>query len=245
MQFSVLQWNVWFEENIEHILSFLQNNPADIICLQELTRGYLKQTQENTWEYLANQLGYNLHVKEIPVITPEAQWAQGNAILSKHPIVDTSWVWVHEPISPEALNDQYRVYIDITLNMQDEQVVIGTTHLLYAPSFADTPAKRHETAKLCDILASKTGKFIFTGDLNALPDSQCIQSILRIMQHAGPGFDEKTWTTKPFSYPDFEATTLDWRMDYIFYKNMQPCEAHIIPTDYSDHLPIRATFTIL
>lgn len=37
MKLSVLQWNVWYKEDIRNIAKFLREHPADVICLQELT----------------------------------------------------------------------------------------------------------------------------------------------------------------------------------------------------------------
>lgn len=33
---SILQWNVWYLEDIKNTAQFLSENKADVICLQEL-----------------------------------------------------------------------------------------------------------------------------------------------------------------------------------------------------------------
>jgi len=96
-------------------------------------------------------------------------------------------------------------------------------------------------------LKKKKQSFIFTGDLNAAPDSFLINSInnLNNLKHLGPDFSEKTWTTKPFDKDGFAENELNWRLDYIFgTKNIVVEEIKIIETDVSDHLPIFARLVI-
>ena len=50
---------------------------------------------------------------------------------------------------------------------------------------------------------------------------------------------ENTWTTKPFSYNGFEATKLDYKLDYVFTSDdITVKDIRVIKTEYSDHLPI-------
>ena len=66
-----------------------------------------------------------------------------------------------------------------------------------------------------------------------------MQEIQKYLKNAGPDPSEKTWTTKPFSYKGFEASTLDWRLDYCFVTpDLQITSAEVVKTSYSDHLPI-------
>ena len=115
----------------------------------------------------------------------------------------------------------------------------------YTNAFQPTSRKIQETEKLISLIEGKTGPYILTGDFNAQPNSEVINKISNVMANAGPDFIQKTWTTKPFSYDGFKATTLDWRLDYIFTNpNLQNISAEILKTDLSDHLPILASFDI-
>lgn len=242
MEFSVLQWNVWFDENIENVLKVLQENKADFICLQELTRGHPKQTHENTWEYLANALGYEYHLQEFAFAT----WTQANAVFTRFEVQAKAAQWVNEPSGKAGAgyDDEYRAYAEVTAKIGDTEVTVATTHLSYTKAFEVLPQKFAEAQRLTEIFKTKTGPYIFTGDCNAQPDSSVIAEILKSLQHAGPNFSEKTWTTKPFSYEGFEATTLDWRLDYVFYKDLKVVSSEILKTDVSDHLPVLATFVL-
>ncbi|HSH18459.1 MAG TPA: endonuclease/exonuclease/phosphatase family protein [Candidatus Saccharimonadales bacterium] len=241
MQLSLLQWNVWFEEDIERVLGFLRQHPTDVICLQELTSGYSRQKHANTWEYLARELGYSVHYQAVPVRTPEAEWQQANAILSRFPIVSTASHWIHEPVS---VDDQPRSYVEAVLDIGGTPVTVATTHLSFAKQFALTPAKKAEVDRLTALVDATRGPYVLTGDLNDLPDSYCVSELMARLDHAGPPLTQNTWTTKPFIFPDFEATGLDWRLDYVFCKGLKVDDSKIIMTDVSDHLPIAVSLSI-
>jgi endonuclease/exonuclease/phosphatase family metal-dependent hydrolase len=241
MQLSVLQWNVWFRENIEHVLDVLRQHSADVICMQELTRGYIEQTHENTWEYIAHELGYEYRVQEIPIVTPTGQWAQANAILSRFPIRHKSTQWIHEPDDPESTTDQYRGYLEVTVDVGDTELAVATTHM----SFRTDPGDDRELRQLLANIEGKQTHFVLTGDLNATPQSPTVQALDQRLQHAGPNYRQNTWTTKPYHFGDVEMSTLDWRFDYIFTTpDVRTIESHIIKTDVSDHLPVVATLSL-
>jgi hypothetical protein len=71
MPVSILQWNIWCDEDIKNICLFLINHPADIICLQELTINYSKQNIKNVPDYLAKGLVLNYFYKKLPIQSTE------------------------------------------------------------------------------------------------------------------------------------------------------------------------------
>lgn len=241
MQITVMQWNVWYRQNIEHVLAVLQEHNADVICLQELTRGYLEQSQENTWEYLAHELGYFFQVQEIPIITPDAQWSQANAIFSRYPITSTVPHWIHEPAEADDPDDQYRGYLEVAININGTDCTVATSHMSFSENHGDDP----ELQNLLSILRQKHKRFVFTGDLNAVPGTQRVTEIAKLLQHAGPAYDQGTWTTKPYTYNGVDISTLDWRYDYIFTTpDIKATDARILTTEVSDHLPVLATLEL-
>jgi endonuclease/exonuclease/phosphatase family metal-dependent hydrolase len=238
MRVKVLQWNVWFKENIEQVVRELKRFDADVICLQELTQGYVEQTRENTWEYIGHELGYTYRVQEIPIVTAEAQWLQGNAIFSRHPVVGQMKTWLHKPADQEDTTDQYRGYLEVRIQIGDQQLTVATTHM----SFAQMNREDQELARLLSIIQSQSHPFVLTGDLNATPGSKRVVELAKHLQHAGPDFTQNTWTTKPYVFPSGPVSTLDWRYDYIFTSSdVMVQDARILETDISDHLPVQAT----
>lgn len=242
---KLLQWNIWYKEDIENILKSLRKIDADIICLQEMTINHQEfNVGINTPEYLAEKLGFNYFFKAA-VVNPLDTF--GNGIFSRHPIVESSFEFIQDPQYPNIPINDYssepRVYIECTVDVGTKKLSVATTHMSYTDKFKATSAKKAEAGKLLEILRKKKGSFIFSGDLNSLPGSHTIHSIQKHLIHAGPDFSENTWTTKPFSYNGFAAETLNWRLDYCFHTpDIEILSAKTIPTEYSDHLPILIEF---
>lgn len=238
MKLTLLQWNVWYKEDIRNIAAFLRGHPADVICLQELT---IQDTPKagHTPDFIAKQLGYHHFYKEIDL--GEGKINIANGIFSKYPILSTNWQWINEATGTGHYDDEYRAYVEATIDVNGAQITVATTHMSYTNAFVSTPRKLQETQRLSDILKTKTNHFIFTGDLNAPPDSPTIQTISENLRNVGPDFAVPTWTTKPFSYDGFKETELKWRLDYIFVTpDVRTTDAKVLSTDYSDHLPVWA-----
>lgn len=247
MLISVLQWNTWYQEDIRHIARFLHEVNPDIFCLQELTIDHSVQAVKHTPDYLTGHLGYYTYYHPIRIEAPDGRRATiANGIFSRFPITRHRFAWINEPKGAGGYDDEYRAYVEATLDLpHNPSVTIATTHLSYTHRFEPTPAKQAETDALIQQLSRHHDRLVFTGDLNAPPDSPTIKAIGKHLKSAGPDPTEKTWTTKPFDYQGFAETDLNWRLDYVFATpDLKPVSAEILPTDYSDHLPILAKFDV-
>lgn len=242
MKINVLQWNVWFREDIDRVIEVIKRLDVDIICLQELTHGYIGQSQENTWEYIQNQLNFNCVHQSIPIITKDEQWRQANGIFSRFSIGEPRKHWLHVPVDSNDITDQYRGYLEADVYVGDKPLTVATTHMSFHEYLTGTD---HELENLLDIAKQKSSNYLLTGDFNVTPGSRRIKELSKLFHHVGPEFSENTWTTKPHKTADFEAATLDWRYDYIFASNdVKVIDAEIIDTEVSDHLPILATIEL-
>lgn len=243
MKLTVLQWNIWFKEDIRHIAEFLRAHPADIICLQELT---IQDVPEigHTPDYIARELGYNHYYKQIPL--GEGKIDLANGIFSRYPITTTRTAWINTPTGSGGFDDEYRAYIEVQLNTGSQKIRVGAVHMSYTNhGFAPTERKGHETEKLVALLEHHKDHFIFTGDLNATPGSPTIQRISTVLHDIGPQPEQKSWTTKPFSYEGFTEDSLNWRLDYMFAtQDIKVVAAKVLDTDYSDHLPLWAEIEV-
>ncbi|HSX07406.1 MAG TPA: endonuclease/exonuclease/phosphatase family protein [Candidatus Saccharimonadales bacterium] len=238
-EISLLQWNTWYDEDPENVARFLCEQKPDIICAQELTVGR-SQTVPHMPEYIAARLGYNAHYQELPIESTDGkQLMLANAIFSRFPIKNGRFVWVSEPAETGGYGDEYRAYVEAALEIGDRELIVGTAHLSYTHKFEPTPAKQKETEHLLTELKKHQENYVFAGDLNAPPGSPTIRAIGKLLQNAGPGVSQNTWTTKPFSYNGFSESGLNWRLDYVFHTpDLQVAAAEILPTEFSDHLPI-------
>ncbi len=242
MRVKVLQWNVWFKEDIDKVVGVIKDLDVDIVCLQELTQGYVEQTQDNTWEHIQHELGYYGVHQTIPITTDADEWLQANAIFSRYPLHSQREHWLHTPKNIEDREDQFRGYLETVVDIDGTHLTVGTTHM----SFQDYEQQHDpELHKLLKATERKVGRYILTGDLNATPDSNRVQELARRFEHAGPSYAENTWTTKAHKTPEFEAATLDWRYDYVFATpDVEVLDSRIIETDVSDHLPVLVTVDV-
>lgn len=243
MQISVLQWNIWYKEPIENILSTIQEINPDIVCLQEMSIDNAEQSTNDTVAYIAKGLGYNVTYKEIPLEDQAMNLA--NAIFSRFDIVKEKSTWINKPTGTGQYDDQYRAYVEAELNVDGKPFRVGTVHMSYTHEFVPSDRKLKETSCLVHEIKKNETRFVLTGDFNAPPTSPVIKMIEQQLKNVGPDTNQNTWTTEPFKYNDFEENSLNWRLDYIFASHdVTTLSSEIINTDYSDHLPILATFEV-
>ena len=241
---KILQWNCWIFEKKENVLKLIQDVTPDIACLQELTIGSTFQNKANVIEFLSQELGMEQFHHVIPNLAASAGVGDlANGILSRFPIAQTNWAWIQEPQKGgNTYDDQYRLYVEAQLDIAGSPLTVGTTHTSYTHKFEGNEQSKIESDQLLSILDKEKEKFIFTGDLNSEPDSYLITEIQKHLFNLGPDKSEKTWTTKPFDYNGFTASTLDWRLDYMFgTSDIKVLDSKVVPTDFSDHLPLLVT----
>lgn len=243
MKLKILQWNVLYKEDPNKIANEIKKIGADIVCGQELIQHLSKKPQIDTAKEIANKISYQyIYQAADSWSNRDEKETQGNAIFSKHPILNYSHQHLqpakHNPPDPEH---EGRVYVEATIAINDIELSIGTTHLSYSHMFQITNHRKKEVDNLLEILEKKKAKYIFMGDLNSTPDSYTITEILKIntLKNPGPDFKRNTWTTKPFDYGGFRENKLNWRLDYAFLsRDLNLSNAEIVETDVSDHLPV-------
>jgi endonuclease/exonuclease/phosphatase family metal-dependent hydrolase len=237
MEVSILQWNVWYKESIMNVVKLLQEVDADVICLQELTQNEPEQFKRDTLRYISENLGFG-YFTSLPMTRDDVERSQYNGIFTRFKIEDTYQAWINIPQGEGGSSDEYRAYVEAKIMVGATQITVSTTHMSYTDRFIITERKKQEADNLISKLQGKA-PLIFTGDLNATPQSYTVQEISRYLVNAGPSDKEKTWTTKPFEHNDFKEDELNWRLDYVFTsKDINVMSTEIIQTGYSDHLPI-------
>lgn len=243
MNIKILQWNIWYKENLKKNVEFIKKADPDIFCAQELRQidGGNIDIPSEIHELLDHKYEYYYQVS--------ATWdnrddvtTQGNGIYSKFPILDRRHVYVTRfKHNPDSAMDEGRVYMEADLSIQNKTLTISTIHLSYSNGLVMNENRKKEADILVNTLKTKKNNFVFTADLNASPDSYVVKKILKEgnIKNAGPDFDQKTWPTKPFNYHGYEEPLFHWRPDYVFVtRDLNVVSSEIIKTDVSDHYPI-------
>lgn len=233
---KLLQWNIWFKENIDNIISELKNINPDIVCIQELS---ITADDKSNVDKLKSIYSYMYYEVADTFLDGRSQC---NAILSKYPILNAKKHYVQKPSDDKNdYSKEGRIYLEVQLNIEEKILNVGTTHLSYTHKFEETDLKDKEINELIKCI-NKTKNYIFSGDLNTTKTSKYIS---KIEQYLVNNDTSNTWTTKPFSYQGFDEKKLNWKLDYVFSTHdIKVVKTKVLETKYSDHLPILCEFEI-
>ena len=227
---KILQWNIWYKEDINNIAEELKRIDADVVCIQELS---FIGDDRNSVKVLNEIYPYIYYEVADTFLDGRSQC---NAILSKYPFINKNKSYLQEPgTDKNDYSKEGRIYLEVSIDYNDKVYNIGTTHLSYTHKFEETESKDKEVNKLIDIIKNKNN-YIFTGDLNTIKTYKYINEISKYYNYYET---TNTWTTKPFSYNGFVANELDYKLDYVFTSSeINVKNIKVIDTEYSDHLPI-------
>lgn len=184
--------------SLEGLAQTIEAEKADVIALQEVSRGWLIDGSVDMLTWLSQRL----HMPFVWGPTADPLW--GNAILSRYPIDD-----VQQYAMPN--NDQIRPmrgYLVATVNAGDLPLTIIDTHLHHVGNGSDLRVTQVQA--LIDTWAKRPAT-VLLGDLNAWPDSPEMQlartaGLIDSFAEAGTG-DGFTW----------RSDAADRRIDYIYH----------------------------
>jgi endonuclease/exonuclease/phosphatase family metal-dependent hydrolase len=209
----------------EAIARVIEQSDADIIALQEISRGWLINGSTDLVAWLSQRLGMPFLFKG----TTGPMW--GNAIVSRYPILD------HGSGSlPQLYTLIARGYLWATIDFGGPKpLLVIATHLIQ--SSADSAVRQEQVPVLLDFW-DHAPLTIILGDLNARPEAP----EMHLLREAGliDAWDE-TNSSPGFT---FASTTPIERIDWIWHSpDLIAIDADIIQSTASDHLPLWAVIT--
>ncbi len=213
-------FNTEGELDLETLATVIEGAGADIIALQEISRGWLISGSVDMLSWLSQRL-------EMPYVSgPTAGPLWGNAILSKYAIKD----YRNYELPPENICIE-RGFIAATIDIGETELQIIATHLHHIEE--DIEIRQEQVPVILDYW-DNTPKTIILGDFNALVDSPEIQMFYQA------GLQDTL-----FDQPDvltFNSANLYERIDYIWLSpDIQLVESYVPFSQASDHLPVVAT----
>lgn len=230
MKVKLLQWNIWYKENIDNILKVINEVKPDIVTLQEIS---FDNKDDSNLQKLKNNFKYGEFAQAQQFLYGRIQ---GNGIFSNYELISNKKIFVQNPSDSEDYSKEGRIYIEANIKVNEKELSVGTTHLSYTHEFKETDLKNKEIQNLINILKDKKENYIFSGDLNTTKTSSYIKQIQQYLINCDT---DNTWTTKPFSYNGFNEDKLNWKLDYVFVtKDIKVSQIDVIDTEYSDHLPL-------
>lgn len=209
----------------EALAQVIEASGADIVGLQEISRGWLIWGGMDMLEWLAQRL----EMQYIWGPTADAQW--GNAILTRLPIQS----YTNNTLPPEDVL-LLRGYLYAELDVNGQTLTVIDTH--FSEKKGQDDIRAQQASVLVDAAAGRPATIVM-GDLNSLPDSLALE----VMQ--GGGFvdiSRHSGLASTFTYPSFAA---DHQIDYIFASPDLAYSDFTIPlSTASDHLPLATTITL-
>ncbi len=211
--------------NMEALAQVIEASGADIIGLQEVSRGWVINGSADMLQWLARRL----EMYYVFGSSEGVQW--GNAIFSRYPIVEAKI----EALPPDSLALR-RGYIQAEIDAGQAKLQIIATHLHQIEE--DSTIRQQQVPGL---LAAWNGKqkTILMGDMNATPDSL----EMRLLSDAG--LVELAAAIGPDPAYTFNSVDPNRQIDYIWISpDLAPSGFQIPQTTASDHLPLVAVIAL-
>lgn len=208
----------------ETVARVIESSEADVIGLQEVSRGWLINGSTDLVTWLSYRLGMQVHFQG----TGDPVW--GNALLSRYPILEFG----HSDLPGEGtLIGRGYLWARIDAGMPEALLLINTH--LHQVEVEPEPRIRQVQAIL-DFWDGRTNTFVI-GDLNARPGTEEMELFTRAgftdsWAEAGDGAGLTYISSDPFQ-----------RIDWIWHTPSLTARAVEVPsTTASDHLPVVGTF---
>jgi endonuclease/exonuclease/phosphatase family metal-dependent hydrolase len=211
--------------DLEALAQVIEAGDADVIGLQEVSRGWVINGSVDMLQWLSQRL-------DMPYIFgPTEGLLWGNAILSRYPIasVDTG------SLPPESQRLR-RGYIKAEIETGQRTIYLIDTHLHHLEP--DSEMRQEQVPLLVEAWGGGP-RTILVGDMNATPDSPEMQIL------AGAGLVDVGGVLGPDPGYTFYSPAPDSRIDYIWTSpDIVPTSFDIPQTTASDHLPLVTTITL-
>jgi endonuclease/exonuclease/phosphatase family metal-dependent hydrolase len=253
MQFTFLTLNLWTGGTLfDQAFDFLHQTSADIMSFQEVydDRNADHPQHLQTFSKLKAAFpSYQAHFS--PAFyddQPHVSAEQGNATLSKFPIITSEVLYfdvpygVYQDVGPGPDYSQYPCPFEhVTLDIEkDEPLHVFNVHGIWGLDGGDNPRRLAMSQKIIDQIQDKK-YVILAGDFNLKPTTQTILNIEKYLKNVFKDELQSTFNMQRKDNPGYATAVVDM----LFVSEAIQVVAHECPqVDISDHLPLTATLAI-
>jgi endonuclease/exonuclease/phosphatase family metal-dependent hydrolase len=212
-------FNTKGELDLEALADVIEESGADIVALQEISRGWLISGGVDMLSWLSQRL-------DMPYVSgPTAGPLWGNAILSRYEITGYS----NHELPSDGLCIE-RGFTVATIDVGDTELQIIATHLHHVEE--DSEVRQAQVSVILEYWDNVPNTIIL-GDLNAWPDSPEMEMLYQV------GLTD-TLADQP-EVLTFSSADLYERIDYIWLSpDIQLLECYVPFSQASDHLAVVA-----
>ena len=210
--------------DLEALARQIETSGADVVGLQEVSRGWLVSGRTDMLDWLADRLGMSYYFG--PTVGPF--W--GNAVLSRYPILSAANI----DLPSEGLPIE-RGFISAIIAVGGQNFQVIDVHLHHVGS--DSAIRADQVAALLDYYRF-TGHTVIMGDFNAEPDSPEIGLML------GSGLQDALASIEPPPAYTFHSEVPFQRIDYIWVSpDLTFSDAALLTGTASDHFGVTVVIT--
>lgn len=200
---------------VEKCARFLREERIDIAALVEIDAGSSRTKGVNQVELLSRLAGFE-HSVFFPALRVGSRINQGNALLSRYPIVGS------ENIGLPGMGEP-RVLSEACVDMGGEDITLLLTHLSLQQNLRGSQLK-----KIIEIVNGCTKPLILAGDFNVNHEDE-----LAILNEGG--------LNHAISLPTYPSWRPRRNLDHVFVSDLCIGDAYAYTKElFSDHLPIVA-----
>ena len=216
-------FDAWGDLEMNGLVDTINSGSADILILQEVSRGWLVDGSLDMISWLSQQI-------EMPyVFGPTADSFWGNAVFSRFPIQASE----QYPLEPRDLPIK-RGFTVLKIDAGDDIVLnVIATHLHHIED--DSAIRIVQVRQLLDYWDGQADTII-AGDFNARPFSQEIQMMntAGLVDSLSVRDDQSVYT--------YHSADLYQRIDYIWISpDLEVLDSSVLQSQASDHQPVIAT----
>jgi endonuclease/exonuclease/phosphatase family metal-dependent hydrolase len=212
---------------MEALAQVIETQQADIVTLQEVSRGWVVNGSLDMLSWLSQRLRLPYYA-----YTPSGDALVGQAVLSRYPILLAE----NHPLPPrDLLLKRSFAYLQIDTG-QTTPLNLINTHFHHRPT--DSAIRLTQTKTVLDFLTDRQlDRLILTGDLNATPDTPEIQLFY---EHGLKDVITEANLTPGYTVDSMQPYK---RLDYILISpDLTTTNVVIPPSTASDHLGIAITY---
>lgn len=213
--------------DLDRLADEIRRARADVIGLQEVDRHYGERSEwTDQPAELASRLGmhvvYGANLDLEPPAAGQPRRQYGTAILSRYPILE----WQNMLLPKGNPAEEQRGLLSALVNVRGVHVRVLNTHLQHNSA----ESRLLQAKAVADVVVASKEPVVLTGDLNAVPAAP---EIITLTDHLRDG-------GHAFTYPAPVPTA---RIDYVLTDGF-PLHSTVLPTEASDHRPVRTVVRV-
>ena len=231
--YNVGIFNKYIKDDYQLIADMMKKIDADAICMNELDNNTNRTRHVYQLKHFASLMGsWDF---EYGAAMPYDGGEYGDAVLSKHPIIETRSYRL--PCAASQPGEDRSLCV-IRVEIDGKDLYVASTHLDHLSGDASRLVQANEIRRIRD--TELDGDLILAGDLNAIPSSNVIATMTSFLTNTGP-IDQ-------YTFPSDDPSR---KIDYIMYApiehfGVQNCtvvsrsDQQVDGVDASDHRPVVA-----